>query len=150
MSLVDRIERGDTGRVNEKRVQTAVKIAVKTPDNDAAPGSVTFFAGATTRTLTTNSILGTEKVAVIASQAAGSGAVTASYGGATQTLELTIASSQPQSIVIAGERASVSGQPGINVDGSFTWERKTGKRLSVYVTSEDGVVKSNTFFIPAP
>jgi len=37
-----------------------------------------------------------------------------------------------------------SARPGINADGSFTWERKTGKRLSAYVTSEDRAVRSNT------
>lgn len=150
-----------------------------------ATGSVTFFGGATTRTITTNSVLGTEKVAVIASQIAGTGAVTASYGDATQTLEFTVASSQPQSIVITGERGSISGKsgirvegqaigfrpgskvipwirfpgetsftagsarPGINADGSVTWERKTGKRTAVYVTSEDGAVRSNTVVIAA-
>jgi plastocyanin len=112
------------------------------------------------------------------------GTVTASFGNVRAVVQVTIA--QPQSIVITGERATVSGKsgirvegqatgfgpgakvipwirfpgetsftagsarPGINADGSFTWERKTGKRISVYVTSEDGSVRSNTVTIAAP
>ena len=34
-------------------------------------------------------------------------------------------------------------------DGSFTWQRKTGKKFYAYVTSDDGVVKSNRVIIPA-
>lgn len=111
------------------------------------------------------------------------GTVTASFGNVRAVVQVTIA--QPQSIVITGERATVSGKsgirvegqatgfgpgakvipwirfpgetsftagsarPGINADGSFTWERKTGKRISVYVTSEDGSVRSNTVTIAA-
>jgi len=34
-------------------------------------------------------------------------------------------------------------------DGEFVWERKTGKKFYAYVTSDDGVTKSNRVIIPA-
>jgi hypothetical protein len=34
-------------------------------------------------------------------------------------------------------------------DGSFTWQRKTGKRVTVYVTNDDGSIKSNNVTIQA-
>ena len=87
-------------------------------------------------------------------------------------------------ITITGSRTTVSGKPGIRIDGvvtgidngktvipyfrfpgettfaegtarpvisdgSFTWQRKTGKKFYAYVTSDDGVVKSNRVIIPA-
>ena len=90
-----------------------------------------------------------------------------------------------RTIVIEGERTTVSGKPGIIVDGetegfvagarvvpyirfpgqtgytagsarpeigadgSFSWQRKTGKKTYVYFTSEDGNVFSNRVIIPA-
>jgi hypothetical protein len=83
-----------------------------------------------------------------------------------------------KSIVIVGERTTVSGKSGILVDGvvtgiedgktvvpyirfpgettftagtarpeitdgEFMWQRKTGKRVTVYVTNDDGDVTSN-------
>ena len=36
-----------------------------------------------------------------------------------------------------------SARPEIGADGSFSWSRKTGKKLYVYVTDEDGSVTSN-------
>ena len=89
-----------------------------------------------------------------------------------------------KSLVIAGERATVSGKPGIKVDGladgfednakvkpwvrfpgetayaagsarpvvtdeEFTWQRKTGKKVYVYFTSEDDAIKSNRIIIQA-
>ena len=38
--------------------------------------------------------------------------------------------------------AEGSARPQIT-DGSFTWQRKTGKRVTVYVTSDDGETISN-------
>ena len=89
-----------------------------------------------------------------------------------------------KSITIVGSRTTVSGKPGIVVDGvvtgiengktvkpffrfpgqttftegsarpvieagSFTWQRKTGKKFYAYVTSDDGAVQSNRVIIPA-
>ena len=89
-----------------------------------------------------------------------------------------------KSITITGSRTTVSGKPGIKIDGvvtgidngktvipyfrfpgettfaegsarpeitdgSFTWQRKTGKKFYAYVTSDDGAVKSNRVIIPA-
>ena len=89
-----------------------------------------------------------------------------------------------KSITITGSRTTVSGKPGIKIDGvvtgiadgktvipyfrfpgettfaqgsarpvitdgSFTWQRKTGKKFYAYVTSDDGVTKSNRVIIPA-
>jgi len=89
-----------------------------------------------------------------------------------------------KSITITGSRTTVSGKPGIKIDGvvtgiadgktvvpyfrfpgettfaegsarpvisdgSFTWQRKTGKKFYAYVTSDDGATKSNRVIIPA-
>ena len=89
-----------------------------------------------------------------------------------------------KSITITGSRTTVSGKPGIKIDGvvtgiedgktvipyfrfpgettfaegsarpvitdgSFTWQRKTGKKFYAYVTNDDGAVKSNRVIIPA-
>ena len=89
-----------------------------------------------------------------------------------------------KSITITGSRTTVSGKPGIKIDGAvtgidngktvvpyfrfpgettfsqgtarpvisggkFTWERKTGKKFYAYVTSDDGLVKSNRVIIAA-
>ena len=37
----------------------------------------------------------------------------------------------------------------VAADGTFTWQRKTGKRITVYFTSEDGKIRSNSVTIPA-
>ena len=42
-----------------------------------------------------------------------------------------------------------SARPEIGADGSFTWQRKTGKKTYVYFTSDDGKVSSNRIIIPA-
>ena len=34
-------------------------------------------------------------------------------------------------------------------DGSFTWQRKTGKKFYAYVTNDDGSTTSNRVIIPA-
>ena len=89
-----------------------------------------------------------------------------------------------KSLVITGERATVSGKNGIKVDGTadgfedgakvkpwirfpgeteytagsarpvvsdeeFTWQRKTGKKVYVYFTSEDDSIRSNRIIISA-
>jgi hypothetical protein len=38
-------------------------------------------------------------------------------------------------------------QPVVAADGSFTWSRKTGKKVYVYFASEDGSVQSNRIII---
>ena len=93
-------------------------------------------------------------------------------------------STSTQSITITGSRTTVSGKPGIKIDGvvtgiedgktvipyfrfpgettfsqgsarpeiadgSFTWQRKTGKKFYAYVTNDDGAVKSNRVIIAA-
>lgn len=37
----------------------------------------------------------------------------------------------------------------VDVDGAFTWQRATGKRVRVYVATADGMTKSNPVVIPA-
>lgn len=37
----------------------------------------------------------------------------------------------------------------VAADGTFTWTRKTGKRVNVYLATDDGDVKSNRISIPA-
>ena len=41
-----------------------------------------------------------------------------------------------------------SARPAIS-GGEFTWQRKTGKRVTVYVTSDDGATTSNRVTIQA-
>ena len=50
-----------------------------------------------------------------------------------------------------GETSYVEGsaRPVVQADGSFTWQRKTGKKFYAYVTSDDGKVQSNRVIIPA-
>ena len=99
-----------------------------------------------------------------------------SVNSANAAVDVTTAATK--SIVITGERATVSGRSGIMVDGivtgiedgktvvpyirfpgqttftagsarpeitdgEFVWQRKTGKRVTVYVTNDDGDVRSN-------
>ena len=128
---------------------------------------------------------GSASVAFMAGASAGTGAVTASAGGVTATATITVTKPEPRSITITGERTTVSGKPGIQVDGqvtglapgstvkpwfrfpgettfslgsarpvvqsdgSFTWQRKTGKKFYAYVTTDDEQVKSNRAIIPA-
>jgi hypothetical protein len=40
-------------------------------------------------------------------------------------------------------------RPRIDADGNFEWQRKTGKRVSVYLQTEDGTYRSNRVIIPA-
>jgi hypothetical protein len=89
-----------------------------------------------------------------------------------------------KSITITGSRTTVSGKPGIKIDGvvsgiedgktvipyfrfpgettftqgsarpeitdgSFVWQRKTGKKFYAYVTNDDGSTTSNRVIIPA-
>jgi hypothetical protein len=42
-----------------------------------------------------------------------------------------------------------SARPEIAADGSFEWERKTGKKTYVYFTSADGTLTSNRIIIAA-
>jgi len=102
------------------------------------------------------------------------------------TCEQVVAQTIPDpTIVITGERGTVSGKPGIQVDvttkgieegtklvpyirfpgetqftpgsaritidtnGEGGWQRKTGKRVTVYLATEDGSVKSNRVTIQA-
>ena len=95
-----------------------------------------------------------------------------------------IGSVADRSITITGSRTTVSGKPGIKIDGvvsgiangktvvpyfrfpgqttfeqgtarpviqngSFTWQRKTGKKFYAYVTNDDGAVVSNRVVIAA-
>jgi hypothetical protein len=95
-----------------------------------------------------------------------------------------ITDSAAKSITITGSRTTVSGKPGVKIDGvvtgiedgktvipyfrfpgettftqgsarpeiadgSFTWQRKTGKKFYAYVTNDDGAVTSNRVIIQA-
>lgn len=148
----------------------------------SASGAVTQPSGASaTVTLGAD---GAASVAFIAGSTAGTGRVTASAGGVTATATITVIQPETKSITITGSRTTVSGKPGITVDGvttdlkegstvkpfirfpgettfvegtarpvvtngSFTWQRKTGKKTYVYFTSSDGKVQSNRVIIPA-
>jgi hypothetical protein len=100
------------------------------------------------------------------------------------TATVVIGSASSKTITITGSRTTVSGKPGIQIDGvvtgiedgktvipyfrfpgettfaegsarpvitdgSFTWQRKTGKKFYAYVTSDDGATTSNRVIIPA-
>ena len=97
---------------------------------------------------------------------------------------IKISAASEKSITITGSRTTVSGKPGIKIDGvvtgiedgktvipyfrfpgettftegsarpeiadgSFTWQRKTGKKFYAYVTNDDGAVISNRVIIAA-
>ena len=51
---------------------------------------------------------------------------------------------------LAGEFGFTQGSATIlvNVDGSFEWSRRSGKRVSVYIATPDGSMRSNTVTIP--
>jgi len=42
-----------------------------------------------------------------------------------------------------------SSTPAIDADGEFYWQRKTGKKIYIYFTNDDGSVKSDRIIIPA-
>ena len=165
-----------------------------------ASGEVLLGGYASSATVTTNAA-GEATVTVIAGNSAGAGAVVATptsagappawVAGYTKpstftTAPVTSAAAAilvgegpvTKSIVIVGERTTVSGKSGILVDGmvtgiedgktvvpyirfpgettftagtarpeitdgEFVWQRKTGKRVTVYVTNDDGDVTSN-------
>jgi hypothetical protein len=37
----------------------------------------------------------------------------------------------------------------VDQDGAFTWQRKTGKKIYVYVVTQEGTARSNRVIIPA-
>lgn len=149
----------------------------------SASGSVALASGASS-TVTLGAD-GSASVSFVAGASTGAGSVTASSGGVTATATITVAQPVSPSIVIVGARTTVSGKPGVMVDGqvtglapgstvtpllrfpgqtsytegsarpvvqqdgSFTWQRKTGKKVYVYITSGDGKVQSNRVIIPA-
>ena len=181
---------------------------VLTADNAVrvnASGAV-LLGGLNNTTTVTTDAAGEAKVVVIAQGDPGAGTVTARPNTAVATPAwattyskpatfttapatsaaslITVTSTSSKSISITGSRTTVSGKPGIKIDGvvtgidngktvvpyfrfpgettfaegtarpvisdgSFTWQRKTGKKFYAYVTSDDGVVKSNRVIIPA-
>jgi len=54
-------------------------------------------------------------------------------------------------VKLAGEDSYTQGTASILVDeaGNFTWQRRTGKKVYVYVKTEDGTARSNRVVIPA-
>ena len=53
-------------------------------------------------------------------------------------------------VKLAGEASYTQGTASILVDedGAFTWQRRTGKKVFVYVKTEDGMARSNRVVIP--
>ena len=53
-------------------------------------------------------------------------------------------------VKLAGEASYTQGTASILVDeaGEFTWQRRTGKKVFVYVKTEDGMARSNRVVIP--
>jgi hypothetical protein len=74
-----------------------------------------------------------------------------------------------RSVVVAGQTSSMVGErvvpliqlpgqtghtagrarPGVRTDGSFTWQRRGGKKIAVIFTTEDRNVRSDRIVIPA-
>jgi hypothetical protein len=165
----------------------------------AASGDVRLGGFVSSQDVTTNA-LGEATVTIVAGTVTGTGTLTATpkasnlataWGAAytpptgypapvTSAAATVLVTSSPadRSIVITGERTTVSGRSGIMVDGvvtgiedgetvvpyirfpgqttftagsarpeitegEFVWQRKTGKRVTVYVTNDDGDVRSN-------
>jgi hypothetical protein len=52
---------------------------------------------------------------------------------------------------VAGQPSFSPGAASISVDegGRFTWDRRAGKRVTVYVETSDGSLRSNRVAIPA-
>ena len=48
-----------------------------------------------------------------------------------------------------GDYSPAASKPEVDSNGAFTWQRKTGKKTYIYVTSLDGEVKSDRIIIPA-
>jgi hypothetical protein len=168
-----------------------------------ASGDVLLAGFNTQQTFTTNAA-GKATVTIIAGNAAGTGLLTATpaslstpawvTGFTPQTgmaapktsavTSVVISDAATKSITITGSRTTVSGKPGIQIDGvvtgiedgktvipyfrfpgettftqgsarpeitdgSFTWQRKTGKKFYAYVTNDDGSTTSNRVIIPA-
>jgi hypothetical protein len=54
-------------------------------------------------------------------------------------------------IQLPGQTGHTAGRarPGVRTDGSFTWQRRGGKKIAVIFTTEDGNVRSDRIVIPA-
>jgi len=171
-----------------------------------ATGEVRLGGLSSSQLVTTNAA-GEGEVTIVAGTATGNGALTATpapsnraFAWATGYVPPTglpaptvsaaaavkvTASPSDREIVITGERTTVSGKSGIQVNGNavgfadgavvkpwirfpgettfsvgsarpaldaagdFSWQRKTGKRVTVYFSSDDDAVKSNRVTIQA-
>jgi uncharacterized repeat protein (TIGR02543 family) len=165
---------------------TTVTVSVSR-DGTPLPGAVVALAGSGPVSLpsqATTGPTGSTTVTVVAGSSLGKGVVSAAYGNASSSISVEVAAAAEKSIVITGKRDTVSGKPGITIDGittgftdgqrvtvwirfpgettytqgfarpeitdnALTWSRKTGKKIWVYFTSEDGTVRSDTVVIPA-
>ena len=150
----------------------------------AGTGTVTLIAGnaAGTGSLAVTPLTGTLVPAWQTSYTPPTGA-SAPVTSAAATITVS-GGTATKSITITGSRTTVSGKPGIEVDGvttgiedgktvipyfrfpgetsyaqgtarpvitddEFSWTRKTGKKIYVYVTNDDGAVTSNRIIIAA-
>jgi hypothetical protein len=211
MELSPATQEVNTGSINTATltVTDVFGNAVQTTDDTGkvtitASGNVLLAGYNTSASFNTNAS-GQATVTVIAGNAAGAGALAATpassntaaawLSGYTKptaapdpkssaAAEVIVGTPETKSIVIVGDRTTVSGKSGIIVEGSvtgiedgktvvpyirfpgqttftagsarpeisgggFTWQRKTGKRVTVYVTNDDGAVKSNRVTIQA-
>jgi hypothetical protein len=50
---------------------------------------------------------------------------------------------------LKGQTSYTAGSASVTLDsqGNFTWQRRTGKKVSVYLTTSDGLIKSNRITI---
>ena len=149
-------------------------------------GALIGTSGTSPATMVTATTNGAGQVTVTVGPSGTIAQVTASFGNVSVTVPVeAISASADVDITIVGERTTVSGKPGIRVDGvatgfpagtrvvpwirfpgqtgftqgsarpeigddgSFSWQRKTGKKTTVYFTTEDGSVQSNRVIIPA-
>jgi hypothetical protein len=171
-----------------------------------ATGEIRLGGFASTQNVTTNAA-GEAAITLVAGSATGDGSIAATPASSNRAFAWATGYTAPtgypapvrsaaaavkvtaspsvKSISIVGERTTVSGKPGIRVDGTavgfatgdavkpwvrfpgetsyaagtarptisavgeFTWERKTGKKIYVYFSSADDVIKSNRIIIAA-
>lgn len=113
---------------------TTVTVSVSR-DGTPLPGAVVALAGSGPVSLpsqATTGPTGSTTVAVVAGSSLGKGVVSAAYGNASSSISVEVAAAAEKSIVITGKRDTVSGKPGITIDG-ITTGFTDGQRVTVWI-----------------
>jgi uncharacterized repeat protein (TIGR02543 family) len=112
---------------------TTVTVSVSR-DGTPLPGAVVALAGSGPVSLpsqATTGPTGSTTVTVVAGSSLGKGVVSAAYGNASSSISVEVAAAAEKSIVITGKRDTVSGKPGITIDG-ITTGFTDGQRVTVW------------------